>query len=125
MTMKQKTIIAISALALCPMAACAFADEKLNALIDAAQNNNVAEVTQLIKAGADVDVTDENGKTVLMWAAEHKAIDVARLRIDSGADINAKDTEGKTALSFATEYEAEEHNATDMIALLKAAGAKE
>ena len=42
----------------------------------------------------------------------------------AGADVNAKDNNGKTALAFATENEAEEHNATDVIALLKAAGAQ-
>ena len=45
--------------------------------------------------------------------------EVARL-IKSGADVNAKDKRGATVLRYA-----EEHDATDVIALLKAAGAKE
>ncbi|MBD5428766.1 MAG: ankyrin repeat domain-containing protein, partial [Treponema sp.] len=60
------------------------------------------------------------GNTALMQAVKYNAIAVARLLIDSSADINARDYEGKTALKIA-----EEKEATDVIALLKVAGAKE
>lgn len=42
----------------------------------------------------------------------------------AGVDLDATDNDGKTALTYAIENEAEKHNATDMVALLKAAGAQ-
>ena len=120
MTMKQKTIIAIAALALCPMAACAFADEKLNALIDAAHSNAVGTARLLIKAGADVDAKDKFAETALMYAAQNNAADTTKLLIKAGADVNAKTRQEWTALRYA-----EEREAAEVIALLKAAGAKE
>ncbi|MDE6719224.1 MAG: hypothetical protein K2J68_05140, partial [Treponemataceae bacterium] len=46
--------------------------------------------------------------------------DIANLLIEAGADLNAKDYKDRTALMLA-----EEKEAAEVIALLKAAGAKE
>ena len=45
-------------------------------------------------------------------------------RLYAGVDLDATDNDGNTALTYAIENEAEKHNATDMVALLKAAGAQ-
>ena len=52
-----------------------------------------------IKAGADVNVPDERGKTALMRAAWHeKNLKMADLLLKSGSDVNAADNDGVTAL---------------------------
>ncbi|MDE5775982.1 MAG: ankyrin repeat domain-containing protein [Treponemataceae bacterium] len=55
-----------------------------------------------------------------MYAAQKNAADVAKLLIKTGADVNVKNNVDKTALMYA-----EEKEAAEVLALLKAAGAKE
>ena len=59
------------------------------------------QVDELIAKGADVNVKDENGFTVLMWAA-HEGKAVASL-IKAGANLDEKDNNGWTALMMAVE----------------------
>ena len=55
----------------------------------------------LIEKGADVNAADNNGKTVLMYAAAGGDIGKVRLLIDAGAKTGAKTQDGKTAADFA------------------------
>lgn len=118
--MKKKTIIAISALALCALAVSC---KKTDLLFEAVSNNNTKEVARLIEAGADVNATDDYGETALMMAvsSEGAGADMAKLLIAAGADMNTRENMyDMTALMIA-----KERDAKDVIALLKAAGAKE
>lgn len=117
--MKKKTIIAISALALCALVVSC---KKTDLLFEAVSNNNIKEVARLIEAGANVNATDDYGETALMMAvsSEGAGADMAKLLIAAGADVNARDKGGKTALIIA-----EDHNAKDAMALLKAVRAEE
>ena len=63
---KKKCFAALAALA---MAVCAFADAKTDALINATRNNDTAEVSRLIKSGADVNAKNEYG-----WNAHIRAL---------------------------------------------------
>ena len=54
-----------------------------------------------------------------MMAAMNAQPTWARLLIDEGANVNLKQHEGKTALSYAIS-----NNATEVIAMLEAAGVK-
>ncbi len=145
--MKKKWLAVLAAMAL---ATAAFADAKSDALLEAAINNNVAEVARLIQAGADVNARDRIGYTALMWAANYYAVDAAKALIEAGADINAKDNNGYTALmvtvgkgsfdvakvlieagadinakdnnGYTALMIAEERGSVDVIPLLKAAG---
>jgi hypothetical protein len=60
-------------------------------LFDAAYNNNIYQVEKTLSLGADVNTSDENGITVLMWACWHGNTDIARLLIEHGADVNRQD----------------------------------
>jgi len=56
----------------------------------------------LAKTGIDVDTTDAEGRTPLMWAAiKDFQPDTARLLLGFGASINAQDNGGQTALHHA------------------------
>ena len=67
-------------------------------LIDAAKNEDIKNVRELLANGADVDAKDKNGETALHWAACDGRVDVAKILIEKGADVDAKDNHGWTAL---------------------------
>jgi ankyrin repeat protein len=75
-------------------------------------------VQALLNRGANVNATDHEGKTALMWAAQNGRQDVVPVLLEKGADVNAKDKKGKTALDLARNYQ-QEHTG----ALLLKAGA--
>jgi ankyrin repeat protein len=55
----------------------------------------------LLKKGADINATTQQGGTALHRAA-HKGHEAAiRLLLEKGADIKATDTDGRTALRWA------------------------
>jgi len=54
-------------------------------------------VSQLIAAGADLTVSDENGDTVLIVAARNGYLDVVNQLILAGADLGAINNTGQTA----------------------------
>jgi uncharacterized protein len=55
----------------------------------------------LLKAGAGIDVRDNNGRTALHYAAAAGYTDVAKLLAERGADVNAKDVDGVTPVDAA------------------------
>ena len=59
-------------------------------LTAAAENDSVA-VQELLAQGVDIESHDANGRSALLLATHHNAIDVARILIDTGANVNAMD----------------------------------
>jgi ankyrin repeat protein len=55
----------------------------------------------LIEAGANVNLTDNNGRTALMEAARAQNIAIIKLLISAKADVNMRDKRGATALDVA------------------------
>ncbi len=84
----------------------------------------LAVVETLLNKGADVNEAPDRGPaegyTCLMMAAGNNRSDLVSFLITRGADVNARAKDGKTALALARE---EGH--TEVVKLLKAAGAKE
>lgn len=71
-------------------------------LHNAALNGDLKEVTRLVKAGADVNVTQQKYRgTPLQYAAARGHDKIVRLLIKSGAKIDAADTNGRTPLVWA------------------------
>jgi len=73
-------------------------------LLRASREGNTAEVRSLLDAGAEVNATDDDGFTALIWALTAGSPEVVRLLIYSGADVNAQDNYGITALIAASQY---------------------
>jgi ankyrin repeat protein len=70
-------------------------------LLLAARAGDASRVRALLKQDANVRVTDENGKTPLIWAAEKGRTEIVRLLLAAGADAQTRDNEGLTASELA------------------------
>ena len=87
------------------------------ALIHACFFNQSHSVDLLLSSGAKIDIKSLVGATELMFAAGWGNAHIVDALISKGANVNAKDNEGKSALDYA-------HDHPDIVAILKAAGAK-
>jgi ankyrin repeat protein len=67
------------------------------------ENWDIAEF--LIKAGVNVNLTDNANRTALMWCAMRGKLSLLKELIKHGADINAIDIAGRTALQYAIAYD--------------------
>ena len=65
-------------------------------VIEKMKENNVEIVERLIEAGADVNVKDRYGDTVLMTASGNGHLEVVEKLIEAGADVNRVASKGKT-----------------------------
>ena len=75
--------------------------------------------TLLLNHGAKVNLTDNDGNTVLIIAAENVKPEVLQILVDGGADINLANKEGQTALMNAADSDD-----LESVRLLLQAGAK-
>ncbi len=73
----------------------------------AAENDRKSEAyrientRKMLDAGADVNATDLDGATPLMFAAQRDSVEVVRMLLDAGAEVDAADSKGETALHSA------------------------
>ncbi len=67
----------------------------------AAAKGNADEITLLVKAGANVDARDANGRTPLMVAAFRRDTATARTLIAAGADLNALERQAYDVITIA------------------------
>lgn len=89
-------------------------------LFYACWSGHLDRMKMLIARGADVNLEDYEGITLLMAASLHGDKDKVKLLLDNGADVNAKGKWGKTALMLASR-----NGHKDIVELLKKYGAKE
>ena len=74
-------------------------DQNFNKVFwDACANGDFPMAAAQVKAGADVNYQNGDGRSALMRAAKRDRKDIVQLLIDSGADVNATDNQGKKAL---------------------------
>ena len=95
-----------------------FDAEASRALTDAAFVCDLIKARELLRAGADPDARDDDGRTPLFSAVLGGSVGLVGLLLEAGADVNAHDHRGFTALHFAAEEQLPE-----MIRLLLAKGA--
>jgi serine/threonine-protein phosphatase 6 regulatory ankyrin repeat subunit B len=79
---------------------------------------NLNFIKDLITMGADMEVQDEEGETILHRCVAHNLIDIIDTLINAGIDLNVRDAEGYTAL-----YKAITSNKEDISKTLIQAGA--
>ena len=89
-------------------------------LIEAAKDDKIQIVNEMLDKGADVNAKDKDGWTALLHATWYGNIDVVNQLIAKGTDVNAKNNDGETALMFAYE-----NGYGEIVKLLKTAGALE
>jgi ankyrin repeat protein len=70
-------------------------------LLELASTHRTDSVRALLDAGAQVDEADDDGITILSWAAIANRVEMARLLIKRGADVNHVDKKGMTPLLYA------------------------
>jgi ankyrin repeat protein len=72
-------------------------------LLDLVKAGNLTAVEELLREGDDLDInqTDNNGWTPLMWACKNNKVLVALVLVNNGADINIKNKDGKSARDYA------------------------
>jgi len=73
-------------------------------LMLAARTDSVEALKMLLNAGAQINATDKNGRTVLMFEkwSYMPSVEVFRILLDAKADPNAVAPDGRTPLMFAT-----------------------
>jgi ankyrin repeat protein len=73
----------------------------LTPMLALATTHRTDSVRALLDAGAKVDEADDDGITILSWAAIANRVEMARVLIERGADVNHVDKNGMTPLLYA------------------------
>ncbi|MHC4604941.1 MAG: ankyrin repeat domain-containing protein [Planctomycetota bacterium] len=76
-------------------------EELTGLVIDAVQDGDTKKLRLLIWKGADINASDERGKTLLEVALLYGQEDMAKYLIAKGFDVNKKNARGITPLGFA------------------------
>uniref|UniRef100_A0A673A3Q3 Euchromatic histone-lysine N-methyltransferase 2 n=1 Tax=Sphaeramia orbicularis TaxID=375764 RepID=A0A673A3Q3_9TELE len=82
--------------------ACVYHEDGYTGLHHAAKLGNLEIVTLLLETGqVDVNAQDSGGWTPIIWAAEHKHVDVIKALLNRGANVTVKDKELNVCLHWA------------------------
>lgn len=65
------------------------------------QSHSLAAKCLVEECGASIDVTDPQGRTLLMIAASNGTTDIINMLLKEGQPIKAQDNQGRTALQYA------------------------
>uniref|UniRef100_A0A4W6EPD0 Euchromatic histone-lysine N-methyltransferase 2 n=1 Tax=Lates calcarifer TaxID=8187 RepID=A0A4W6EPD0_LATCA len=82
--------------------ACVYHEDGYTGLHHAAKLGNLEIVNMLLETGqVDVNAQDSGGWTPIIWAAEHKHVDVIKALLNRGADVTINDKELNVCLHWA------------------------
>jgi ankyrin repeat protein len=70
-------------------------------LIDAVKKSDAKSVRSLLVEHADVNATDVDGSTALLWAAQRNNTEIVDILLASGANVKAATRYNVTPLSMA------------------------
>ncbi|XP_043941678.1 acyl-CoA-binding domain-containing protein 6 [Protopterus annectens] len=88
-------------------------------IFDYCRENNIDFIRNaIVSKDVDVNLKDEEGRTLLHWACDRGYRELASVLLEHNADINSQDNEGQTALHYASACEF-----ADVVELLLAFGA--
>jgi len=68
------------------------------------RQNNLTKIDDLIKRGKDINATNENGMTPLLYCLQQRNVEIAEVFINAGANVNAFDIERRGSLFYAIQY---------------------
>jgi ankyrin repeat protein len=71
------------------------------AIVDAAMNGDLKAARTLVRQTADVDATQPDGMTALLWAVQRRDLAMANLLLDAGADYQLANRTGAKPLYLA------------------------
>ncbi|EKT4501901.1 ankyrin repeat domain-containing protein [Flavobacterium psychrophilum] len=72
------------------------------ALMASVMSGDINILKKLLEHNANVNITDKNQKTALIYACFFNKTEIAKLLLKAETNINHKDNDGKTALDYAT-----------------------
>lgn len=101
---RTATLILVCVAALSGAIAPAEAGGTAGAVAAAARANDLAQVRQLIKSGADVNAPATDGSTALLFAAYDSNLEMVKALLAAGADPNVANHFGVTPLLQASRY---------------------
>lgn len=82
---------------------CERIDSTEKSLVDYVKDSDIENVVQHLKSLQTVDLSelDDDGLSLLHWAADRGSADVLTVLMSHGANVNAKDADGQTPLHYA------------------------
>ncbi|XP_073427452.1 acyl-CoA-binding domain-containing protein 6 isoform X1 [Dendrobates tinctorius] len=75
-------------------------------IFDYCRENNISRISHALSMGTiDVNVTDDEGRSLLHWACDRGRTEMVSILLFHNADINMQDAEGQTPLHYASACE--------------------
>lgn len=74
---------------------------KQQEIIDAVKKNDTTKVSNALKQGADVNITDSEGRSLLLIATNLQLTNMAKLLVANGADVNQQAKNQDSAFLYA------------------------
>jgi ankyrin repeat protein len=74
-----------------------------NNIIELIRKGDIEGLRKAIEEGADINIQDEYGSTILMIVSYYNRVEIVKLLIEKKAKLDIQDKYGKTALDYAKE----------------------